>query len=183
MSQSPLFSRDELADSAFELLASSSVERYIRLAKGAADRSYLHSRLRQEPHVLGSALDRAQVLWKELLCSERREAAEFELAMLLPLLARASEPAVDGLLLRLATADRPNVAWSAALARRLLMGRSTNKTTATPGLDARPLYRVFVGTRNAIAHASFESRETHDVEISCRREQVSSCDATLVEAA
>lgn len=183
MSQSPLFSRDELAESAFELLTSSSVERYIRLAKGAADRSSLRLRLRQEPHILHSALDRAQVLWRELLCSEHREAGEFELAMLLPLLANASEPAVDGLLLRLATADRPNVAWPAALARRLLMGRSTNKTTATPGLDVRCWYRIAVSARNAIAHASFESRAAHDVEISCRQEQASSYDATLVAAA
>lgn len=181
MSECALLSREELAEAAFELLTSSSLARYIRLAKTAGNRSSLHDRLRQQPEIIPELLKRVQFLWTSLLSSERREAFEFELAVLLPMLTHTSDPAVDRVLLKLAIADQPIAAWPAALARRLLRERSANLMTTTPGLgNVRP---VTVRARNQIALASLSPNFGSHVEVSCRLQQASSQDRVLVEAA
>jgi len=123
----------ELATVAFGLLTSSSIERYVRVARAAAAR--LAQGLRQVPPQWGRVLERAEHLWREAVQGTHREPAEVELAVLLSALAQTATPGVDRLLASISLLDQPPVTWLSALARNLRMHRST---TLTLGISGRP---------------------------------------------
>lgn len=130
MTSPALLTSDELQDAAFYLLTCSSAERFVRMAKCISDRLQLSAQLRGNPLLTISLLDRARTLWKIVLSVPRRDIAEFELAVLLPLLARTASPEVDNLLIALGLVERPNTAWLSALARRLHSERASNQYLA-----------------------------------------------------
>jgi hypothetical protein len=129
MTSSALFSQGELADAAFALLTSSSLERYARMAQRAAMQAHLREQLRMNPEMIPELIGQANALRRALLRSAQRDVSEVELAMLLALLARSAAPAIDRLLLDLSVVDRPAVAWVSGLARLLQERRSNAQWT------------------------------------------------------
>src|SRR5215831_14002817 len=123
-----VFDQNEIAETAFWLLTSSSVDRYVRMAKHAALRIHSHHQFVINPERMRQLVTAVRVRWECLLGSTQRDTPEVELAIVLCILAQNAAPEVDGLLLAVATVDRPAVAWVAALARRLLQERSSNYT-------------------------------------------------------
>ena len=123
-----MFEQNEVAETAFWLLTSSSVERYVRMAKQAAWRIQSHHQFVIHPERMRQLVTLARNRWECLLGSTQRDTPEVELAILLCMLAQNAAPEVDGLLLAVAIVDRPGVAWIAALARRLLQERASNHT-------------------------------------------------------
>lgn len=131
----------ELNDAAFALLTTSSLGRYIRTAKEAATRSTLRRWLGREPERIPDILAHARTSWRAVLDTTERDVPEWELAIVLPILARTAGSEVDGLLQTVAVSERPNAAWLAALARRLLQERAENQSGAGPwrgSTEARP---------------------------------------------
>ena len=126
MNTTALFAEQELAEAAFDLLTSTSVDRYVRMAKQAAQRSKLSDRLRVEPTIIPEMLQHAKGLWRTLRGSTQRDVPEVELAILLALLAETGLRDIDSLLVDLSLVDSPTVAWIGALARRLLHARPRN---------------------------------------------------------
>lgn len=116
----PLLSSEQLADAAFHLLTSSSLDRYARMARGAATRSGLAQRVAAQPSLIPALLGRGRELLRELRRLSTRDVPEVELAMVLSTLAHTAEPAVGRLLRDIGVDDRPSLAWLAALARSLL---------------------------------------------------------------
>lgn len=127
MKSDDFFSDQELADTAFRLLACSSLYSYVAVAKRASEQANVYARLRSDPGMAGVLVNRARELWKQLLSTTgQRDIAEVELAMLLPMLAHAATRDVDALLRALLLVEKPHAAWISALAKRLYADRSVN---------------------------------------------------------
>ena len=126
MNSESFLSNDELEEAAFYLLTCSSIERYLRMAKQVAGQSKLSDRIRINPELIVSVIDRARETFKSILSTDRRDIPEFELAVLLCILTHVSAGEVDNLLLALSLADAPNIAWIRGLARKLRLERASN---------------------------------------------------------
>jgi len=126
MKDTSFLSTEELENAAFYLLTSSSVERYVRIAKNIATQSGVSAQLQANSDLAMPLLVRARQLWRRILLNACRDVPEFELAVLLPVLAKTALPEVSDFLLSLASIDRHNCAWISALARRLCQERPTN---------------------------------------------------------
>lgn len=126
MSAASLFSDQELADAAFDLLASSTLDRYARMAEQAALHSRIADELRRNPHIIPQLLDAVKQRWVALRRCSQRDVPEVEVALLVSLLAQTAAPQVDDLLKDLSLVDCGPVAWISALARRLLRERTSN---------------------------------------------------------
>lgn len=122
-----LVNRELLARTAFELLASSSLDRYAAMAKRAAASSLIPALVRSEPESLPRVIRRANVLWAELLKSGQRDVPEFELAIILCVLAPTGDMRARDFLTALSLADRGNATWISALARRLRQENPSNR--------------------------------------------------------
>ncbi len=127
MNTNQLISQVDLEDATFYLLTSSSIERYIRLSKKIASQSALISQIHDHPEFIEAVLMRARILSQQVLILEKRDVAEFELSVLLPVLARTASPVVDEILLTLALSDRSSAAWVSALARTLRSERPSDR--------------------------------------------------------
>ncbi len=113
-----LIAADVLADAAFQLLASSTITRYERVAREIAERAGLVAIVRDNPE---ASVARAFSLWYEVALNEEREPAEIELALLLVALADARPPGAETLLAGIAAYGAGGASpWSVGLARRLL---------------------------------------------------------------
>lgn len=130
MTNESLLPENELAAVAFGLLTSSSIERYVHVARDAAAR--LTKQLQHVPTQWMRVVERAEHLWREAVQGTHREPAEVELAVLLSALARTATPGVDDLLAIISLIDQPPVAWLSALARNLRMHRSATLTLGRP---------------------------------------------------
>lgn len=114
-----LIAEPDLADAAFQLLASSTIKRYLRVAREAADRSGLSTVVRATPGIASQALHRARVLWGVVSGSDRRIPQEFELALLLVGLSDGQYEPAETLLLQIASSPDASAIWTIALAKRL----------------------------------------------------------------
>jgi hypothetical protein len=114
-----LIAEPDLADATFQLLASSTIKRYLRVACEAADRSGLSTVVRATPGIASQALDRARVLWNVVSGSDRRIPEEFELALLLIGLSDGQYEPAETLLLQIASSPDASATWTIALAKRL----------------------------------------------------------------
>lgn len=114
-----LIAEPDLADAAFQLLASSTIKRYLRVAREAADRSGLSRLVRATPGIASQALDRARMLWSVVSGSDRRIPEEFELALLLVGLSDGQYEPAETLLLQIASSPDASATWTVALAKRL----------------------------------------------------------------
>jgi hypothetical protein len=123
---SDVLAKPELEEAASYLLTSSTVSRYIRLAREVANRSTLAAQLRSDPDFSSRLAMYARERWLELSSSPQRDVQEVELAIILPLLARAPLPSVEALLSDVGLSVRPSAAWIGALARHLISERPTN---------------------------------------------------------
>jgi hypothetical protein len=169
MITSAVFSQEELADAAFALLTSSSLERYARMAHQAAVRTCLHEQLRMNPQLIPDLIRQTKARWRALLCGDRRDVPEVELAILLTLLAPTAAPAVDQLLIDLSIVDRPAVAWIAGLARRLLQERRSNAIRSFGRLQ--PTHARWYTSSSAEVH--LEPGMPSGIETVCRKEHAS----------
>lgn len=124
-------SSELLADASFQLLASSTLNRYVRYARAFAAADELASAANVSTSILVSEADQT---WRKLLLSERRDVSEIVLAVLLTLLSRRSSSEVDELLRRIALIEAPAVTWISALARRLLRTRGSNESVLLESL-------------------------------------------------
>lgn len=111
-----MLSDEILSEAAFELLASSTIRRYIREAKRLAMKSGLIDTLVSDSEARTKAVHRLRTLLDEIQIEDARTAAEFEAALLLAALARTNDAADTIELARDAIAP-----WIRALARRLLV--------------------------------------------------------------
>ena len=133
-----MIERGILADAAFDLLASSTLERYVRVARAAGERFAASVPRESWPQVLEHA--RATWLHVREEVSVVRDAGEVELAVLLPSLATAPISGVDLLLETIDSCPARHVVWLAGLARELL-GSPSSAPTADQRTDpgGRPL--------------------------------------------
>lgn len=115
----PLIAESELANAAFQLLASSTIRRYLRVAREIADRSGLSTAVRATAGIASQALDRARMLWNVVSGSDRRPPEEFELALLLLGLSDGQYEPAETLLLQIASSPDASATWTIALAKRL----------------------------------------------------------------
>jgi hypothetical protein len=123
MSTSPFFSQEELADAAFAMLTSSSLERYARMAQQSAVHAQLREQMQRNPQLIPDLIRRANELRRTILRSAQRDVSEVELAVLLMVLSPTAASTVDQLLLDLSIVNWPAVAWISGLARRILQER------------------------------------------------------------
>lgn len=108
-----------VADAAFQLLASSTIKRYLRVAREIAERAGLIAAIRATEETASQALDRARTLWNAVSGSDRRIPEEFELALLLIALIDGQYEPAEALLLQIASSPDALATWSIALAKRL----------------------------------------------------------------
>lgn len=116
-----------LNKAAFALLSSSSVHRYVRIAKSLATSSPLRSNLDSNKVTVQHLIEYAQELWSEALSQKQRGISEVELAVIVSTLSETSLEEVDELLIRMAILDSPPISWIAALARQLCQERVSNQ--------------------------------------------------------
>jgi hypothetical protein len=114
-----LIAESVLADATFQLLASSTIKRYLRVARETADRGDLITAILTTPGAAGQALDRARTLWTAVSCADTRIPEEVELALLLVGLIDGRYEPAEGLLLQIASSPDARATWTIALARRL----------------------------------------------------------------
>ena len=122
-----LLSMTELADAAFDLLSSSTIGRYLRLARSAARRSEIRHHIEDGAKSVEDVSSRARSLWRELLDSPQRDVSEVELAVLLCVLAESAAEDLEDLLLACALSATPQASWISALAKRLLVAGAHNE--------------------------------------------------------
>jgi hypothetical protein len=108
-----------IANATFQLLASSTIKRYLRVARDTADRGGLITAIRATPGTARQALDRARTLWTTVSRADTRIPEEFELALLLVGLMDAPYEPAEGLLLQIASSADTHATWTIALAKRL----------------------------------------------------------------
>lgn len=125
----PVVGREDLGTAAFQLLASSTADRYADAAERVASDLSLVESIKRRSELLETWLDRAKVLWREVLAAPgQRSESEIELALLLVVLNVTASDHAKEFLRTVAVSDRPSAAWLAALARRLLGKRSESET-------------------------------------------------------
>jgi hypothetical protein len=107
-----------LSEATFQLLASSTLRRYLRVAREYAGKAGLERRAALEAAFAEAGVERARQLYEAVRGAERRPAEEAELALLLVTLSDARAP-VDDLLLRLSEDRSPGLGWLRSLAERL----------------------------------------------------------------
>lgn len=130
----PLVTQEHLADAAFDLLTSSGIERYVRMAKRAAIRAELRERALRDEIDAVQMFTRSVELWSGLALLSSRGESETELAILITALSTVGpKELVDVLLMALAIEQRPSLAWIAALARKL---RSERLVTVDSAVSA-----------------------------------------------
>ena len=105
--------KEILKQAAFELLASSTIKRYITKSIELAD-----TLTNYDEFIASDAIDRAWFLWNQVVDSELRIPAEFELAITLVMLRQL--PLAKPLLSTIALDSRSVTVWLSALARKLL---------------------------------------------------------------
>jgi hypothetical protein len=115
----PLIAETVLADAAFQLLASSTIKRYLRVAREIAEHGGLVTAIRAAPDTADRALDRARALWNTVSGADARIPEEFELALLLVGLIDGQYEPAEALLLQIASSPAAPATWSIALAKRL----------------------------------------------------------------
>ena len=108
-----------IADAAFQMLASSTIKRYLRVAREIADRAGLITAVRTVPEAANQALDRARALWHTVSSADTRPPEEFELGLLLVGLSDGGFEPAESLLLQIASSPDTPPSWSIALAKRL----------------------------------------------------------------
>jgi hypothetical protein len=123
---------DELSDAAYALLTASSLGRYIQVAKQVASRSKLRHSLASQPERISRLVSEARHAWRGVLATSERDVFEWELGILLPILAQTAVPEIDGLLRAISLSERQNAAWLGALARRLVHERAENQVGLWP---------------------------------------------------
>jgi hypothetical protein len=115
----PLIQESVAADAAFQLLASSTIKRYLRVAREIAERAGLIAAIRETAETASHALDRARALWNAVNGANTRIPEEFELALLLVALIDGQYEPAEALLLQIASSPDALAPWSIALAKRL----------------------------------------------------------------
>jgi hypothetical protein len=115
----PLIAESFVADATFQMLASSTIRRYLRVAREIAERAGLVAAIRTTPEIARQALDRARALWHAVSSAETRIPEEFELGLLLVGLIDGQHEPAEALLLQIASSPDALATWSIALARRL----------------------------------------------------------------
>jgi hypothetical protein len=115
----PLIAEPFVADATFQMLASSTIRRYLRVAREIAERAGLVAAIRTAPETARQALDRARALWHAVSSAETRTPEEFELGLLLVGLIDGQYEPAEALLLQIASSPDALATWSIALARRL----------------------------------------------------------------
>jgi hypothetical protein len=108
-----------LADAAFQLLASSTIKRYLRVAREIAQRAGLVAAICDTPEIARESLHRARTCWSAVSRASARIPEEFELAVLLVGLIDAPYEPVEPLLLQIASSQDALATWTVALAKRL----------------------------------------------------------------
>ena len=140
---SSALSFDARAQLAFDLLASSSVGRYVRVARGRAAEE-LAATLALRGIGAATLVNTARRLWAGLLTRVERSEQEVDLAALLAVLASRAGADVDVLLRQIGLVDRRPVTWLAALARTLRQSRPSSQTASfevrtVPGVSGRSM--------------------------------------------
>jgi hypothetical protein len=115
----PLIRESMLADAAFQLLASSTIKRYLRVAREIAQRAGLIAASRETPEIAQHATDRARSCWSAVSGASARIPEEFELAVLLVGLIDAQYEPAEALLLQIESSPDALATWTVALAKRL----------------------------------------------------------------
>jgi hypothetical protein len=115
-----------LQDAALELMTSSTIGRYVRVACRLATNEEVTSFESLEEDKLIAMIGE---LWRTVLRASHREMSEVELAVLLAYAGKRSNRAIDDLLRMIGLGDRaPAAAWIGALARHLYAGRPSNES-------------------------------------------------------
>jgi hypothetical protein len=114
-----LIAESILADAAFELLASSTIKRYLRVAREIAQRAGMIAAVCETPEMARESLDRARTCWSAVSRASARIPEEFELAVLLVGLIDAQYEPAETLLMQIASSPDALATWTIALARRL----------------------------------------------------------------
>lgn len=115
----PLIAESFIADATFQMLASSTIKRYLRVARETAERAGLVTAIRTSPETARQALDRARALWQAASGADTRIPEEFELGLLLVGLIDGQYEPAEALLLQIASSPDAFATWSIALAKRL----------------------------------------------------------------
>jgi hypothetical protein len=157
-----LVERDFMSKVAFDLLSSSTVDRYARVAIEAGSQYLLENR----STVGGSGtailtLQRATSLWDRIVVAKQRDVGEVELAILLSALSVSGTPGIDGLLVAINTSSifgGPR-SWLIGLTQVLRQGRQ--KTLAEAA--AATIKEILVGlpdeeTRQVVLKSVMENR-------------------------
>ena len=115
----PLIAESVAADATFQMLASSTIKRYLHVAREIAERAGLIAAIRTSPEMAALGFDRARALWNAVSRSDNRTSEEFELALLLVGLIDGQYEPAESLLLQIASSPDSSAVWTIALARRL----------------------------------------------------------------
>ena len=121
-----------LRDGAFLLLTSSSVDRYVRVAKSLAHSSELREYLQAGRLDVEHLIAHARELRGNLNGKKQREIEEVELAIVLAVLATNASEEVSDLLIESSLNDQQPLTWISALARRLYQQRGANEIVVLP---------------------------------------------------
>jgi len=115
----PLIAEPFIADATFQMLASSTIKRYLVVARETVERAGLVTVVRTEPERASQVLDRARTLWNVVSSADTRIPEEFELALLLVGMIDGQYEPAESLLLQIASSPDTPATWSVALAKRL----------------------------------------------------------------
>lgn len=137
-------SKDELATVAFELLSSSTIGRYKRMALEAAERSPLKARLMLDSSFMSELVDQSIWLWREVAKSKLRDVSEVELSVILGCLRDVVDSTIDDLLHSIGISTLPVAAWLAAFARSLLADRRASSSFKFCESESFPTGVIFV---------------------------------------
>jgi len=157
-----LLEESVLGQATLMLLSSSTVNRYIRLAKRLAESSDLKRKLELGLITSDELLEHADNLWRFVVESKERDLPEIELALILPIVSRfATEKAIE-MLLRISVYDKTPAIWISTLARDLYNRLSANQTVniSTESSLKLRLQKLEAG------YVSFECK--NDINISAR---------------
>lgn len=122
-----------LARAAFELLSSSTVNRYANVAISLAQDDAVRSQLSMQEISTSDLLTQARDLVGIVAASTLREPEEFTLAIIMALLADAASPDAEELLTRVALRIEPPFRWLAGAARLYLTQRRSNDALQVDG--------------------------------------------------
>ena len=124
----PLLPPTLLAHAAFELLASSSVERYTRIARNFTADPALKQELRMMNLEPADLRARIEYLAAMIAVERFREPSEVELTLLMAILSQSGAPDADEILTRVAVRNELALRWPSAAARLLLAQRPLTTT-------------------------------------------------------